>query len=132
MSVDNLGNVTGRSPGNLAQLDVVSILYLGGHHSPNFSILPHDLPLHSGFAGCIFDVELKSGNLVIPLQSSRQVVGRAVGQCETTECHEKLCQNDGACLHHGGTFTYVNTCFDNFFVKHVFPIIFDLSNILLM
>ncbi|KAF5275697.1 hypothetical protein FQA39_LY06809 [Lamprigera yunnana] len=105
LSVDNVENVTGRSPGNLVQLDVAPVLYLGGHNSPNFSTLPHDLPLHSGFSGCIYDVELKSGNLIIPLQTSRQVTGRAVGQCGTNECHEKLCRNNGACLHHGGTFT---------------------------
>jgi EYS protein len=29
LNVDNLGNVTGRSPGNLVQLDVSPILYLG-------------------------------------------------------------------------------------------------------
>ncbi|KAK5647120.1 hypothetical protein RI129_005584 [Pyrocoelia pectoralis] len=111
--VDNLGNITGRSPGNLIQLDVEPILYLGGHNSPNFSTLPHDLPLHSGFSGCIYDVELKSGNLIIPLQSSRQVTGRAVGQCGTNECHERLCQNNGACLHHGSTFTCL--CQDGWF-----------------
>ncbi|KAK4880029.1 hypothetical protein RN001_008175 [Aquatica leii] len=113
LSVDNLGNVTGRSPGNLVQLDVAPILYLGGHVSPNFSTLPHDLPLHTGFSGCIFDVELKSGNLVVPIQTSRQVTGRAVGQCGTNECHEKLCRNNGACLHHGGTFTCL--CQDGWF-----------------
>lgn len=105
LSVDNIGNVTGRSPGNLVQMDVVPIIFLGGHSSPNFSILPHDLPLHTGFSGCIYDVELKSGNLIIPLQSSRQAVGRSLGQCNTNECHENLCQNEGACLHHGATFT---------------------------
>lgn len=29
LSVDNLGNITGRSPGNLVQLDVVPLIYLG-------------------------------------------------------------------------------------------------------
>ncbi|KAB0797911.1 hypothetical protein PPYR_08904 [Photinus pyralis] len=113
LSVDNLGNITGRSPGNLINLDVEPVLYLGGHNSPNFSTLPHDLPLHSGFSGCVYDVEWKSGNLIIPLQSSRQVTGRAVGQCGTNECHERLCQNNGACLHHGSTFTCL--CQDGWF-----------------
>lgn len=104
--VDNLGNVTGRAPGNLVQLDVVPLLFLGGHYTKNFSTLPHDLPLHTGFSGCIFDVEIKSGSIVFPLQGNRQTIGRAVGQCGTTECYEKSCQNDGACLHHGSTFMY--------------------------
>nr|XP_022918881.1 protein eyes shut [Onthophagus taurus]XP_022918882.1 protein eyes shut [Onthophagus taurus]XP_022918883.1 protein eyes shut [Onthophagus taurus] len=111
--VENLGNITGRSPGNLVQLDVVPILYLGGHDSKNFTSLPHDLPLHSGFAGCIYDVEFKSGGFVIPLAESKYAFGRALGQCGTTECYEKICQNGGACLYHGGTFTCL--CQDSFF-----------------
>lgn len=102
--VDDLGNVTGRSPGNLVQLDVFPLLYLGGHDSLNFSTLPHDLPLHVGFSGCIFDVQLKSGSVIMPLQVTKQVTGRAVGQCDTTECYERVCHNEGACLHHGSTF----------------------------
>lgn len=132
LNVDNIGNVTGRSPGNLVQLDVSPTLYLGtcdqsflkkktfnryaitgGHDSLNFSTLPHDLPLHSGFSGCIFDVELVSGSIVIPLQGSRQTVGRGVGQCGTTECYEQSCQNGGICLHHASTFMCL--CQDGWF-----------------
>lgn len=121
--VEDLGNVTGRTPGNMLKLDVVPLLYLGktfcakmrplkcfkinlsgGHDSHNFSTLPHDLPLHSGFAGCIFDVQLKSGSIMMPLQVTKHVIGRAVGQCETSECYERVCHNGGACLHHGSTF----------------------------
>lgn len=77
----------------------------GGHQSINFSLLPHDLPLHSGFSGCIFDVEIKAGSIVFPLETSTHaILGRAVGQCGTTECYERSCQNGGACLHHGSTF----------------------------
>ncbi|KAJ8961086.1 hypothetical protein NQ318_008762 [Aromia moschata] len=114
--VENLGNVTGRSPGNLVQLDIVPLLFIGGHFSRNFSVLPHDLPLHTGFSGCIFDIEIKSGSVLIPIQGNRETFGRAVGQCGTTECYEQSCQNNGACLHHGSTFmlwviTYcVNRC----------------------
>ncbi|KAJ8974428.1 hypothetical protein NQ317_019280 [Molorchus minor] len=78
--VENVGNVTGRSPGNLVQLDIVPLLFIGGHHSRNFSLLSHDLPLHTGFSGCIFDIEMKSGSVVIPIQGNRQTFGRAVGQ----------------------------------------------------
>ncbi|KAK9747245.1 hypothetical protein QE152_g5481 [Popillia japonica] len=111
--VNDLGNITGRSPGNLVQLDVIPLVYLGGHDSRNFTSLPHDLPLHTGFAGCIFDVEFKSGSIIIPLERSRFAVGRAVGQCGTTECYDKICQNGGACLYHGGTFTCL--CQDGWF-----------------
>ncbi|VEN43855.1 unnamed protein product, partial [Callosobruchus maculatus] len=102
--VENVGNVTGKSPGNLVQLDVMPLLYVGGHSSVNFSDLPHDLPMHTGFSGCIFDIEMKSGSVVIPFQGSMQTFGRAVGQCGSTECYERNCQNEGACLHHGSTF----------------------------
>lgn len=89
---------------NSTPLLIYSILK-GGHDSLNFTDLPHDLPLHSGFSGCIFDVELKSGNVIIPLQGTRHAMGRALGQCGTTECYDKICRNGGACLYHGGTFT---------------------------
>ncbi|KAL1513285.1 hypothetical protein ABEB36_002710 [Hypothenemus hampei] len=102
--VDNLGNITGRAPGPSIRLDVLPWLYLGGHHSENFSTLPHDLPLHSGFSGCIFDVELKMGNVVLLVQDLSNPLGRAVGQCRTTECFEQSCHNGGACLHHASTF----------------------------
>ncbi|XP_050308986.1 protein eyes shut [Anthonomus grandis grandis] len=111
--VDSLGNVTGRSPGKSVQLDVVPLLYLGGHDLKNFSGLPHDLPLHTGFSGCIFDIEVKIGSIILPLQYSMSAIGRAVGQCGTTECYEKRCQNKGACLHHGSTFMCL--CQDNWF-----------------
>ncbi|PSN38460.1 hypothetical protein C0J52_15614 [Blattella germanica] len=103
--VDNLGNVSGKSPGRLSQLNTRSLLYLGGHESGNFSLLPHDLPLHSGFSGCLFDVELKAGRVSIALQRQQAATGRSVGQCGTSECHEHACQHGGACLHHGATYT---------------------------
>lgn len=87
-------------------MEKIYLIFLGGHDSRNFSTLPHDLPLHSGFSGCIFDVQFKSGSVVIPLEQSRHAVGRAIGQCSTTECHDKICLNGGACLYHGGTYTY--------------------------
>ncbi|CAG9823468.1 unnamed protein product [Phaedon cochleariae] len=102
--VENVGNVTGRTPGTLIQLDVVPLLYIGGHESKNFSTLPHDLPLHTGFSGCIFEIEMKSGSVVIPFQGNMKSFGRSVGQCGTSECYERSCQNGGACLHHGSTF----------------------------
>jgi EYS protein len=81
--------------------------FSGGHESGNFSLLPHDLPLHSGFSGCLFDVELRAGRIAVALQRIQPATGRSVGQCGTSECHEHACQHGGACLHHGATYTYV-------------------------
>ena len=30
-------------------------MYLGGHANHNLTFLPHDLPVHRGFDGCLFD-----------------------------------------------------------------------------
>lgn len=68
--------------------------------------MPHDLPLHSGFSGCLFDVELRAGRIAVALQRTQPATGRSVGQCGTSECHEHACQHSGACLHHGATYTY--------------------------
>ncbi|XP_039488830.1 protein eyes shut isoform X1 [Drosophila santomea] len=107
LSVDGKFNITGRSPGSGSRMDVLPILYLGGHEIANFNTLPHDLPLHSGFQGCIYDVQLKAGQVTVPLQETRGVRGRGVGQCGTRECHRHACQHDGACLQHGATFTCI-------------------------
>ncbi|XP_012155413.1 protein eyes shut isoform X2 [Ceratitis capitata] len=107
LSVDGKFNITGRSPGSVSRMDVMPILYLGGHEIANFNTLPHDLPLHSGFQGCIYDVNLKAGQVTVPLQETRGVRGRGVGQCGTRECHRHACQHDGACLQHGATFTCI-------------------------
>ncbi|XP_058980715.1 protein eyes shut isoform X2 [Musca domestica] len=107
LSVDGKFNITGRSPGSVSRMDVLPILYLGGHEIANFNTLPHDLPLHSGFQGCIYDVHLKAGQVTVPLQETRGVRGRGVGQCGTRECHRHACQHDGACLQHGATFTCI-------------------------
>lgn len=103
--VEGIGNITGRSPGHYAQLDVQPLLYFGGHSSRYFETLPHDLPLHTGFAGCIYDIELRSRQVTIPLQGTKYSTGRALSQCGTTVCHPASCQHNGACLYHGGTFT---------------------------
>lgn len=69
-------------------------------------MLPHDLPLHTGFSGCIYDVRIKSGALVMPLQAiAKPSLGRSLGQCGMIECHDRACQNGGVCLQHGPTFT---------------------------
>lgn len=98
-------NVTGNAPGGQAKMEVAPVLYLGGHEVANFSTLPHDLPLHSGFEGCIYDVQLHTGHVAVPMTMAKGVHGRGVGQCNTRECHRHACQHDGACLQHGATFT---------------------------
>ncbi|XP_037042682.1 protein eyes shut [Bradysia coprophila] len=113
LSVDGKYNVSGRSPGSLTKMNVEPIVYLGGHKMSNFSSLPHDLPLHMGFQGCIFDVHFKAGMVVVPLQETRGVQGRGVGQCGTKECHRHACQNGGACLNLGSTFSCI--CQEGFF-----------------
>lgn len=111
--IDGKLNVTGNSPGDVARLDVAPVLYIGGHSLTNFSTLPHDLPLHSGFQGCIYDLQLKSGSLVVPLHETKGIIGRSVGQCGTKECHRHACHNSGACLQHGATYTCI--CPDGWF-----------------
>ena len=90
----------------------------GGHNSINFSQLPHDIPLHHGFHGCVVSVELLIGNSLISLvgggsstgasdargaPASYAVAGRSVGQCETTICTPNSCDH-GICLQHGPAF----------------------------
>ncbi|CAH0389402.1 unnamed protein product [Bemisia tabaci] len=113
LTVDGLGNVTGTSPGRLTQLNTKPIIFIGGHNSENFSILPHDLPLHRGFLGCIFDVQLRAGRISLNLQKTRAAIGRGVGQCATTPCYSTTCHNGGACLNQGATFTCL--CPDGWF-----------------
>ncbi|KAK9879790.1 hypothetical protein WA026_006852 [Henosepilachna vigintioctopunctata] len=103
--VENIGNITGRSPGSFENLDVDSVLFIGGHESRYFNKLPHDLPQHSGFMGCIFDIRLKAGSDMIPVKPTGRTIGRSVNQCGVSECYKNRCPNMAACLHHGSTFT---------------------------
>ncbi|XP_053692498.1 protein eyes shut [Sabethes cyaneus] len=107
LSIDGKVNISGNSPGSSSKLNVLPHLYIGGHEDGNFSRLPHDLPLHSGFQGCLFDIHIVAGPVQIPLQHIGGMRGRSVGQCGTKECHRHACQNNGACLQHGSTFTCI-------------------------
>ncbi|XP_052864625.1 protein eyes shut [Anopheles cruzii] len=107
LSIDGKVNISGNAPGSSHKLNVAPQLYIGGHEGVNFSSLPHDLPLHSGFQGCLFDIRLIAGPVHIPLQHIGGMRGRSVGQCGTKECHRHACQNGGACLQHGSTFTCI-------------------------
>jgi EYS protein len=85
-------------------------LYLGGHPTHNFTFLPHDLPVHRGFAGCLFDFSLRSyiSGTVIPLDafssSSSHAIGRNVGQCGLDICARNPCRNGGTCVSYGSSY----------------------------
>ena len=102
LKVDHFKNISGLAPGKLADLNVGSEFYVGGHENYNFTRLPHDLPLHTGFTGCIFDLVLKSseGGPVVPVAQR----GRNVQQC-----HERICERDpcqgGKCLDYGASYS---------------------------
>lgn len=76
----------------------------GGHPSDDFRDLPHDLPLHSGWSGCVLEVTGQSGG-------GRGVGGRGVGQCGVTQCTAKSCNAPrGVCIHSPATYGYVRWC----------------------
>lgn len=87
---------------------IIKFLFLGGHESPGMSDLPHDLPLHTGFVGCMSSVKLMAGHVTVPLSLSRAYstanIGRSVSQCSTNECYRNnICQHSGACIQHGSS-----------------------------
>lgn len=78
IKVDGMRNITGRSPGKFFQLNVDEELYVGGYETHKLEDLPHDLPLHNGFQGCIFDLGLRIKNrLFLP----KPFKGRNVKNC---------------------------------------------------
>ncbi|KZC05301.1 Protein eyes shut, partial [Dufourea novaeangliae] len=109
LAVDGIGNVTGRVVGSMTRLDVSPILYIGGHKSRNFESLPHDLPLHTGFSGCIFDIEIRTDSAIYPITSSSPATGRGVGECHRNECIRHSCKNGAVCLNHGATYSCICT-----------------------
>ncbi|XP_050527265.1 protein eyes shut isoform X2 [Daktulosphaira vitifoliae] len=118
LAVDNFPNITGHSAGRLTQLNTNPVLYLGGHESPGMTDLPHDLPLHTGFVGCMSSIQLKAGRMTVPLSLSRAYSavnsGRSVSQCSTNECYRNnICQHNGACIQHGSSLACI--CTDGWF-----------------
>ncbi|CAG5095668.1 Similar to eys: Protein eyes shut (Drosophila melanogaster) [Cotesia congregata] len=105
--VDGIGNVTGQAAGTMNKLNVSPLLYIGGHKSKNFETLPHDLPLHTGFTGCIYEIELRTENTVIPVTKSSPASGRGVGECHRNECSYNTCKNGAVCLNHGPTYSCI-------------------------
>ncbi|XP_014470812.1 PREDICTED: protein eyes shut-like [Dinoponera quadriceps] len=109
LAVEGVGNVSGQAVGSMTQLDVSPVLYIGGYKSKNFETLPHDLPLHTGFSGCIFDVELRTDTSILPLTGSSPATGRGVGECNRNECIRHSCKNGAVCLHHGASYSCICT-----------------------
>lgn len=72
-------------------------------------MLPHDLPLHTGFSGCIFDIELRTKDTIFPITSSSPATGRGVGECHRNECIRHSCKNGAVCLNHGSTYSCICT-----------------------
>jgi len=109
LQVDRLANVTGRVPGLRASLNVTSkYVYLGGHPTHNFTFLPHDLPVHKGFAGCLFDFSMRSaiaGTVIPPAVLAQSgAKGRNVGQCGVNVCESGPCHNGGTCIDYGSSY----------------------------
>lgn len=80
-------------------LDICVVCFLGGHPSDSFRVLPHDLPLHSGWRGCVWEV---GGQTV---GAGRAVGGRGVGQCGVQQCTARSCRAPrGVCIHSPATY----------------------------
>ncbi|KAI5632808.1 EGF-like domain-containing protein [Phthorimaea operculella] len=89
----------GNAPSSDSKINLLPYIYIGGHSSENFHDLPHDLPLHSGWKGCIWEV---SGQAI---GSGKAIGGRGVGQCGVAQCTSKSCNAPrGVCIHSPATY----------------------------
>ncbi|XP_059087709.1 protein eyes shut-like [Tigriopus californicus] len=119
LQVDQFPNITGKAPGTNEFLNGTSKVFLGGHEIHNFTFLPHDLPVHRGFEGCIFDFSLKSSYSVLPLiplhsmVNLKKVHGRNIQECHQDICSTQPCQRGGTCIGYGASFTC--SCPDGWF-----------------
>ncbi|XP_062524089.1 protein eyes shut [Bombyx mori] len=98
LSVDARLNATGNAPASHDKMTLLPYLYIGGHPSEGFRDLPHDLPLHNGWRGCIWDVggQAAGGGVA---------GGRGVGQCGVAQCTAKSCNSPrGVCIHSPATY----------------------------
>lgn len=67
----------------------------------NFAELPHDLPLHGGWRGCVWDVGGQAAG-------GRAAAGRGVGQCGVAQCTASSCNAPrGLCIHSPATYGWV-------------------------
>ncbi|KPJ11925.1 Protein eyes shut [Papilio machaon] len=100
ISVDGRYNVSGNAPAppQHDKMTLLPYLYIGGHPSFNFAELPHDLPLHSGWRGCVWDVGGQAAG-------GRPAAGRGVGQCGVAQCTASSCNAPrGLCIHSPATY----------------------------
>ncbi|GFY70270.1 protein eyes shut homolog [Trichonephila inaurata madagascariensis] len=104
MEVDSQNKVVGLASGQLTALNTPSALYIGGHPSYNFSLLPEELQEYRGFEGCIFGAEFRSSPGAIFRSIHSVLDGRNIQQCSTTECQLIQCANGGTCIDVGSTF----------------------------
>ncbi|CAF4870332.1 unnamed protein product [Pieris macdunnoughi] len=99
LSVDGRHNVSGNAPANDVKMNVLPYVYIGGHSSDDFRDLPHDLPLHNGWKGCIWEM---GGQAV---GTGKPVGGNGVGQCGVAQCTAKSCNAPrGVCIHSPATY----------------------------
>ncbi|XP_026738289.1 protein eyes shut-like [Trichoplusia ni] len=100
LSVDGRHNVSGNAPAHSTKMTLLPYIFIGGHPSFEFSELPHDLPLHSGWRGCVWEV----GGQAVGA-GARAAGGRGVGQCGVAQCTAKSCNAPrGVCLHSPATY----------------------------
>ncbi|XP_065345545.1 protein eyes shut [Cloeon dipterum] len=100
---------TGQSIGRMVQLNTRPVAYFGGFDDINASILPHDLPKHSGFEGCLSHLEVKSAQsqptrYFPPGPPNSPAKGRSVVQKDYNPCTNNPCRQGGICLPHGPSF----------------------------
>ncbi|GBP38063.1 Protein eyes shut [Eumeta japonica] len=99
LSVDARFNISGNAPGAEHKMTVAPYLYIGGYPSHGFHDLPHDLPLHSGWRGCIWEVGGSSIN------GGKPTSGRGVGQCGVSQCTTLSCNAPrGVCINQPATY----------------------------
>jgi len=87
-----------------------SIIKKGGFDDGNMSILPHDLPKHSGFEGCLSHLEIKTASSQVskffpPGPTNGPAKGRSIMQQDFNICAGNPCGQKGICLPHGPSFT---------------------------
>ncbi|RVE53301.1 hypothetical protein evm_002134 [Chilo suppressalis] len=98
LAVDARYNVSGNAPAHDNKMTTLPYVYIGGHPSEGFHDLPHDLPLHAGWRGCVWEVGGAS-------LGARPLGGRGVGQCGVAQCTARSCRAPrGVCIHSPATY----------------------------
>ncbi|XP_039765026.1 protein eyes shut [Pararge aegeria] len=97
--IDSRQNVTGNAPAHRSNMTLLPYIFIGGHPSDDFLDLPHDLPLHTGWRGCIWEIGGQA------IGTGKAVGGRGVGQCGVAQCTAKSCNAPrGVCIHSPATY----------------------------